>query len=68
MQLNRMAFAHKLQPYSATAVPLTPGLPRARQAIYGFTDLDGSQPDAWRYAAKVRTPGRPDPSRPSALL
>lgn len=27
--------------------------------IYGFTDLDGSQPDAWRYLPEVQDPGRP---------
>ena len=27
--------------------------------IYGFTDLDGSQPDAWRYVAEVQDAGRP---------
>jgi NAD(P)-dependent dehydrogenase (short-subunit alcohol dehydrogenase family) len=27
--------------------------------IYGFTDLDGSQPDAWRYVAKVQDAGKP---------
>jgi hypothetical protein len=27
--------------------------------IYGFTDLDGSQPDAWRYITEVREAGKP---------
>ncbi|MEW2260196.1 SDR family oxidoreductase [Streptomyces sp. NPDC047869] len=27
--------------------------------VYGFTDLDGSRPDAWRYLAEVQDPGRP---------
>ncbi|MGW4440854.1 SDR family oxidoreductase [Streptomyces sp. NPDC004596] len=27
--------------------------------VYGFTDLDGSRPDAWRYMAEVQGPGRP---------
>jgi NAD(P)-dependent dehydrogenase (short-subunit alcohol dehydrogenase family) len=27
--------------------------------VYGFTDLDGSQPDAWRYLTEVQDPGRP---------
>ncbi|MFE3637353.1 SDR family oxidoreductase [Streptomyces sp. NPDC059168] len=27
--------------------------------VYGFTDLDGSRPDAWRYLAEVQGPGRP---------
>jgi NAD(P)-dependent dehydrogenase (short-subunit alcohol dehydrogenase family) len=26
---------------------------------YGFTDLDGSQPDAWRYMVEVQDAGRP---------
>ncbi|MDJ0591141.1 MAG: SDR family oxidoreductase [Pleurocapsa sp. MO_226.B13] len=27
--------------------------------IYGFTDLDGSQPDAWRYVCEVADAGKP---------
>jgi NAD(P)-dependent dehydrogenase (short-subunit alcohol dehydrogenase family) len=27
--------------------------------IYGFTDLDGSQPDAWRYIVDVQDAGKP---------
>jgi NAD(P)-dependent dehydrogenase (short-subunit alcohol dehydrogenase family) len=27
--------------------------------IYGFTDLDGSRPDAWRYVTEVQDPGKP---------
>ncbi|GAB3144541.1 SDR family oxidoreductase [Micromonospora sonneratiae] len=27
--------------------------------VYGFTDLDGSQPDAWRYIVEVQDPGKP---------
>jgi NAD(P)-dependent dehydrogenase (short-subunit alcohol dehydrogenase family) len=27
--------------------------------IYGFTDLDGSQPDAWRYLSEVQEAGKP---------
>lgn len=27
--------------------------------VYGFTDLDGSQPDAWRYLVEVQDVGRP---------
>jgi NAD(P)-dependent dehydrogenase (short-subunit alcohol dehydrogenase family) len=27
--------------------------------VYGFTDLDGSQPDAWRYVREVQDAGRP---------
>ncbi len=27
--------------------------------VYGFTDLDGTQPDAWRYMVEVQDPGLP---------
>jgi NAD(P)-dependent dehydrogenase (short-subunit alcohol dehydrogenase family) len=27
--------------------------------IYGFTDLDGTRPDCWRYLAEVQEPGKP---------
>lgn len=27
--------------------------------VYGFTDLDGSRPDAWRYMIEVQDPGHP---------
>jgi NAD(P)-dependent dehydrogenase (short-subunit alcohol dehydrogenase family) len=27
--------------------------------VYGFTDLDGSQPDAWRYLTEVQDAGKP---------
>jgi NAD(P)-dependent dehydrogenase (short-subunit alcohol dehydrogenase family) len=27
--------------------------------LYNFTDLDGSQPDAWRYMVEVQDPGKP---------
>jgi NAD(P)-dependent dehydrogenase (short-subunit alcohol dehydrogenase family) len=27
--------------------------------VYGFTDLDGSQPDCWRYITEVQDAGRP---------
>jgi NAD(P)-dependent dehydrogenase (short-subunit alcohol dehydrogenase family) len=27
--------------------------------VYGFTDADGSQPDAWRYLVEVQDPGKP---------
>ena len=27
--------------------------------VYGFTDLDGSQPDAWRYLIEVQDAGKP---------
>jgi NAD(P)-dependent dehydrogenase (short-subunit alcohol dehydrogenase family) len=28
-------------------------------AVYGFTDLDGSRPDAWRYVPEVQDAGKP---------
>jgi hypothetical protein len=28
-------------------------------SVYGFTDLDGSQPDAWRYVVEVQDAGKP---------
>jgi NAD(P)-dependent dehydrogenase (short-subunit alcohol dehydrogenase family) len=28
-------------------------------AVYGFTDLDGSRPDCWRYMVEVQDPGKP---------
>jgi hypothetical protein len=27
--------------------------------VYGFTDLDGSQPDCWRYVREVQEVGKP---------
>ena len=27
--------------------------------VYGFTDADGSRPDAWRYLVEVQDAGRP---------
>lgn len=27
--------------------------------VYGFTDMDGSQPDAWRYVVEVQDAGKP---------
>ena len=27
--------------------------------VYGFTDVDGSRPDCWRYMREVQDPGRP---------
>jgi NAD(P)-dependent dehydrogenase (short-subunit alcohol dehydrogenase family) len=27
--------------------------------VYGFTDIDGSQPDAWRYLTEVQDAGKP---------
>lgn len=27
--------------------------------VYGFTDVDGSRPDAWRYLTEVQDPGLP---------
>ena len=34
-------------------------LERPARAIYGFTDLDGSRPDAWRYVVEVQDAGKP---------
>ena len=28
-------------------------------AVYGFTDVDGTRPDAWRYIVEVREAGKP---------
>jgi hypothetical protein len=27
--------------------------------VYGFTDVDGSAPDCWRYLVEVQDPGKP---------
>jgi hypothetical protein len=27
--------------------------------VYGFTDLDGSRPDCWRYVREVQDAGKP---------
>jgi hypothetical protein len=27
--------------------------------VYGFTDVDGTRPDAWRYIVEVQDAGRP---------
>jgi hypothetical protein len=27
--------------------------------LYGFTDVDGTQPDCWRYLVEVQEPGLP---------
>ena len=60
--VNRMAFAlaHELEPHGATAVSLTPGWLRSEAMLeaYGFTDLDGSRPDAWRYVPEVQDAGK----------
>jgi hypothetical protein len=37
----------------------TRGAGRGIAKVYGFTDLDGSQPDAWRYVREVQDAGRP---------
>jgi hypothetical protein len=31
--------------------------------VYGFTDLDGSQPDCWRYLLEVQEAGKPADAR-----
>ena len=33
--------------------------PAALAREYGFTDVDGSQPDCWRYIVEVQDAGRP---------
>jgi len=54
--VNRLAFSqgHELKPHGATAVAITPGWLRSGE--YGFTDLEGSQPDIWRHIEDVRPP------------
>lgn len=66
---TRMAWGHAkdLAPHGATAVSITPGWMRSEmmlehyqvQKVYGFTDLDGSQPDCWRYLTEVQEAGKP---------
>ena len=34
-------------------------LQRQRAAIYGLTDIDGTQPDCWRYIEEVQERGLP---------
>ena len=31
--------------------------------VYGFTDLDGTRPDAWRYITEVQEAGKPADDR-----
>ncbi len=31
----------------------------AKAKLYGFTDLDGSRPDCWRYLVEVQEAGKP---------
>jgi hypothetical protein len=42
---------------------IAPYRPRAHEVelakVYGFTDVDGSRPDAWRYAAGVQDAEKP---------
>ncbi|MFI9611819.1 SDR family oxidoreductase [Streptomyces sp. NPDC052023] len=53
---------------AVTALAADPGVSRfngrslssgALAQEYGFTDLDGSRPDAWRYLVEVQDPGKP---------
>jgi hypothetical protein len=53
---------------AVTALAADPAVSRWNQASlssgqlakeYGFVDLDGSAPDAWRYLAEVQDPGKP---------
>jgi hypothetical protein len=34
-------------------------LERSIGTLYGFTDVDGSQPDSWAYITEVREGGKP---------
>ena len=48
----------------ATTARRSPAATLAQE--YGFTDLDGSRPDCWRYMVEVQDPGLPanaDPYR-----
>jgi hypothetical protein len=38
---------------------MSPRLRSQLAKIYGFTDLDGSQPDAWSYVTEVQDAGKP---------
>jgi NAD(P)-dependent dehydrogenase (short-subunit alcohol dehydrogenase family) len=72
--VNRIAWsqAQELGPRGATALSITPGWMRsgarwngastssgAVAQVYGFTDVDGTRPDAWRYIVEHRERGLP---------
>jgi NAD(P)-dependent dehydrogenase (short-subunit alcohol dehydrogenase family) len=72
--VNRIAWsqAQELGPRGATALSITPGWMRsgarwngastssgAVAQEYGFTDVDGTRPDAWRYIVEHRERGLP---------
>jgi hypothetical protein len=64
-------FAFRLSPYPRRAVAALAQDPNVSRwsgqslssgqlaKVYGFTDLDGSQPDAWRYIVEVQDAGKP---------
>src|ERR687895_692501 len=54
--VNRMAFAQDPDVSRWNGKSLSSG---QLAKIYGFTDLDGSQPDAWRYVTEVQDAGKP---------
>lgn len=64
---NRTSLSRKLRDTSVVRLRI---LPKARwngqslssgqlTQVYGFTDLDGSQPDAWCYIREVANVGKP---------
>jgi hypothetical protein len=44
-------------PNAARALKSATSVDLARR--YGFTDIDGSQPDCWRYMVEVQDAGKP---------
>ena len=58
---DRLCPRPRARAHGSTAVALTPGWLRSEAMLeaFGVTDLDGSQPDAWRYLPEVKDPGRP---------
>jgi NAD(P)-dependent dehydrogenase (short-subunit alcohol dehydrogenase family) len=65
VEVTRMAWAHArdLAAHGATSVSITPGWQSLSSGglakVYGFTDVDGSLPDAWRYVREVQDAGNP---------
>ncbi|MEU5369982.1 SDR family NAD(P)-dependent oxidoreductase [Streptomyces sp. NPDC005951] len=68
--VNRMAFAlgHELAPHGVAALAGDPEVARWNgrplssgqlAQVYGFTDVDGDRPDAWRYLTEIQDPGLP---------
>ena len=68
---NRTSLSPKRPRYVARAVAHLAGDPEVERwsgqslssgqlaKVYGFTDLDGSQPDCWRYVREVQDAGKP---------